>query len=224
VSLSLSLSGTHYEAMDVDTPPAQMPLPPTQSQVQLEPLSFDAKKDFDRRQALGLNRELDIREVVMADNAEDLVRHEDTVEERTRSDGDEEGDKRLTLTRRRNHAKTLINQNKASRVTVETDDDDDDEEGEEEEGEGEGGFLGTLQKTLGKNGGGRGRGRGEFSFQVHHHHAPSSSASIGGNGSSSTTNLSHNSARWLQSNTPYVLLGLVRIVSFFFFLLHFESY
>ncbi|GAA5909901.1 Brr6/Brl1 family protein [Sporobolomyces salmoneus] len=186
---------THYEAMDVDTPLTNTAYQPPSEQVRLEPLSFDAKKDFDRTEALGLN-EREVQEVVMADDAEDLIG----------SHADEKENLALTTlpvdggTRRRRRGSKNYGKMKSAGVTIETDDENDDEA--EEDGR-DGGFLGTLQKMTGKRTG----GGGEFSFQVHHHHAPASNALDIVAGSP------RNPERWLQSNTPYVLLGYLQFGS-----------
>lgn len=174
--------------MDVDTPPNQAYTQQQGEEIKLEPLSFDPKKDFDRREALGLNDQQSIQEVVMADTAEELVEPVDG--------GENHQELALSTVRRRKlDSKTGNNNKKSTQVTIETDD----EEDAEEDGEGGDGFLGTLQRKMGKTIGNK--GASEFSFQVHHHHA---SPPTSYNGLSNTP---HTPEKWLQSNTPYVLLG-----------------
>ncbi|GAA5928447.1 Brr6/Brl1 family protein [Sporobolomyces koalae] len=192
---------THYEAMDVDTPPRPVSnatpnthTTTTGSNTVLEPLSFDPK-GFDRKQALGFDQN-EIQEVVMADTAEELVNRPPHPPQQS-NDLDDDDLALVTSTggaRRRN-------QHKRRPVTIETDDeDDDDTEEHADDRQDSNGFLGTLQKRVGKRAAG-----GEFSFQVHHHHAPLGS-NAGGPGSG-------NPERWLQSNTPYVLLGYLQFGS-----------
>lgn len=187
-----TLVGTHYEAMDVDTPPQPLATTITHQETKLEPLSFDPKRDFHPHEAFGLN-DREVREVVMADNAEELVDREEEKENLAVAAISGGG------TRRRNNAtlkggnRKVSSSNTRAAVTIETDDEDEVEHESGYENEGAG-FLGTLQKGMGKRAG----GGGEFNFQVHHHHAaPNSIDSI-----------THSTPeRWLQSNTPYVLLG-----------------
>ncbi|GAA5959931.1 hypothetical protein JCM3765_000646 [Sporobolomyces pararoseus] len=194
---------THYEAMDVDTPPTQSYTQRQQSDIKLEPLSFDPKKDFDRREALGLNDQQSIEEVVMADTAEELV-----------EDVNDKGNHQelvVSTVRRRNLNSKSANNKRSTQVTVETDDEDA-EEGEEGTIGEEEGLLGTLQRKIGKKIGNKGGGS-EFSFQVHHHHAPPPTSHGG------PSNTPHTPERWLQSNTPYVLLGYLQFGSLTLFAL-----
>ncbi|GAA5875560.1 hypothetical protein JCM1840_003261 [Sporobolomyces johnsonii] len=181
----------HHEAMDVDTPPR--PSYPSSSSapssgltqhlpaqpMPVEPLSFEAK-DFHATEALGLKGH-EVQEVTMADNAEDLV------------DEGEHAKENLALAVRGGAGarRRKVSGKKRAEQLVETDDDDDDDEGHD------GGFLGTLQKKVGKR-------AGEFSFQVHHHHAPA--APVGPDGSAAGSA----PERWLHSNTPYILLGYLQ--------------
>ncbi|GAA5937255.1 hypothetical protein JCM1841_007022 [Sporobolomyces salmonicolor] len=185
---------THYEAMDVDTPPRPS-YPPSSSTapssslagpssaldpMSVEPLSFEAK-DFHVPEALGLKGH-EVQEVTMADNAEDLV----NVDE-----GDHAKENMALAVRGDAGARRRkVCGKKRAEQLVETDDDAEDEAHD-------GGFLGTLQKKVGKS-------AGEFSFQVHHHHAPAAAIGPDGSAAGSTPE------RWLHSNTPYVLLGYLQ--------------
>ncbi|GAA6024057.1 hypothetical protein JCM11491_001617 [Sporobolomyces phaffii] len=210
---------THYEAMDVDTPPpapaAAAVARDATTAVRLEPLVFDAKKDFDRPGALGFHRD-ELDEVVMADHAEDLVAdaNADADAEPRRAARDEHLALATTTTTTTTRRRAAAGKGKkaAAPVTIETDDEDglgeDDNDAREREGEG---FLGTLQRHIGP----RGTRRGEFSFQVHHHHAPGG----GGAGGGVVVGPNPTPERWLQSNTPYVLLGYLQFGSLTLFAL-----
>lgn len=188
--------------MEVDTPPRPAtshsnPLAPSQlntdvNNTPLEPLSFDAK-DFHPKEALGFNGQ-EVEEVIMADNAEELV---DDREEKENLALSVRGEHSGGTARRRNVSGKGKRRNQP---TIET---DDEEDGTDDDGQ-SGGFLGTLQKKVGKRAAG-----GEFSFQVHHHHAPSSSPSNSQLSGQDYGQVGSAPERWLQSNTPYVLLGYV---------------
>jgi len=188
--------------MEVDTPPRPAtshsnPLAPFQlnsdvNNTPLEPLSFDAK-DFHPKEALGFNGQ-EVEEVIMADNAEELV---DDREEKENLALSVRGEHLGGTARRRNVSGKGKRRNQP---TIET---DDEEDGTDDDGQ-SGGFLGTLQKKVGKRAAG-----GEFSFQVHHHHAPSSSPSNSQLSGQDYGQVGSAPERWLQSNTPYVLLGYV---------------
>ena len=130
----------------------------------------------------------------MADNAEELV---DDREEKENLALSVRGEHLGGTARRRNVSGKGKRRNQP---TIET---DDEEDGTDDDGQ-SGGFLGTLQKKVGKRAAG-----GEFSFQVHHHHAPSSSPSNSQLSGQDYGQVGSAPERWLQSNTPYVLLGYV---------------
>ncbi|GAA5824240.1 hypothetical protein JCM11251_001579 [Rhodosporidiobolus azoricus] len=217
---------THYEAMDVDTPPrlstgASFPASATatsnpygfgaSSQDQApppppHPLSFDASS-FKPEQAFGLENEVQTEEISMADEAEELIRE---IREEDAAMGEEE--KALTVrgeARRRRPSSRKSKERSSSAGT-----DGDETASEDGGGEGEsGGFLNVLKNKVGRR-----AGDGQFSFQVHHHHAP---VAYGGAGAGGVT-LGGGTAgegqvaapeKWLKSGTPYVLLGYLQFGS-----------
>ncbi|GAA6064626.1 hypothetical protein JCM10212_006071 [Sporobolomyces blumeae] len=211
---------THYEAMDVDTPPRPTATGAGPANHELEPLSFDSKSFDPKRSLLGLDESSngrDEHEVVMADSAEELVREGDDRNLRVTVRGGEEPENGIRRRKPQGANGRKGSHGKASKgrggVTIETDDEEQHTTDDDEIGTGTGeGFLSVLQKRVGKRAG------GEFSFQVHHHHAaptgPTSSlgaqqASLGG----TPHEIGHAPERWLQSNTPYVLLGYLQFGS-----------
>ncbi|GAA5916690.1 hypothetical protein JCM6882_002268 [Rhodosporidiobolus microsporus] len=218
---------THYEAMDVDTPPrpstnfppsatatsnpygfggADQPPPPPAA---AHPLSFDAAA-FKPEQAFGLEDAVETNEVSMADEAEELVRE-------IREEEDGGAGKALALRAggggaRRRKASSSSRRGGKGRSAGTDDDTASEGDGDGDGGEGgEGGFLGVLKSKVGRR-----AGDGQFSFQVHHHHAPS----YGGMGSPALSSgpeghAQHGAApeKWLKSGTPYVLLGYLQFGS-----------
>ncbi|GAA6027272.1 hypothetical protein JCM8097_002545 [Rhodosporidiobolus ruineniae] len=203
---------THYEAMDVDTPPrpsfppsatatsnpfgfGQPSQPFSSAAAEPHPLSFDAEH-FRPEKAFGLEDEVQTQEVSMAD---------DEIEAALPAASDqEEGSRALTVPRRRHASGSRRKASSSSGrgVTIETDD----EEGSADEGEQGGeGFLGVLQRKVGR----RAAGDGQFSFQVHHHHAPAVVPGAGG----AAAGEGQAPERWMRSGTPYVLLGYLQFGS-----------
>lgn len=181
--------GTHYEAMDVDTPPrpsfpasaiaTSNPFhfaPPSLATEEAMPtrLDFDTSK-FDAEDAFGLN-EADAEGTTRGDESMRDAEHED---DRGRSSA-------LSIikgeSRRRRGGGGVAPSSGRDRSS----DARPGSKGEEreEEDEDEGMMLG-----------GRKMKGSEFSFQVHHHHA-GEGALVGAV-----------PERWLNSNTPYILLG-----------------
>lgn len=188
------IKGTHYEAMDVDTPPrpshplADLPpaataAPPNAFHFDEPPppavpvprLDFDAAK-FEPTEAFGVEVE----------------------------EPDKDSDKSLTFVGgfRGDHAagaepRRRRNGGSAGRRKASSAHDDDDEE--EERDEQRGGMMGMLP-------GGRRIPSSDFSFQVHHHHASGSQGGAEGD-------FAQPSTKWLHGQTPYTLLGLVFLPS-----------
>lgn len=198
------LTGTHYEAMDVDTPPRASPaaippfppsttttsnpfhfapLPPLRSAEVHEPqLSFDPEA-FSPTEAFGLDRKAG----VVSGEGEPLGEG--------REEEDKENDMSLTLASgfmgeeggeaRRRRAGAGRRARSPERRKAREDKDDEDSA--------LGGMMGNTAGT-----GRRVGSSSDFSFQVHHHHG--ASATDGGAFASAPE-------RWLDSKTPYTLLG-----------------
>lgn len=215
VADTLERAGPHYEAMEVDTPPrptfpssatatsnpfgfghssSSAAPPPPSTNTAAHPLSFDPNS-FHPEKAFGLEEEVEMNEVSMADEAEDLLP----------SAGEEKENLSLVATgaRRRRTSNSRRKVLSASRPTIHTDD----EETDEDEGSrADEGFLGVLKSKVGRRG-----GDGQFSFQVHHHHAPGGAMVQGGEAGEQQLQQQHGQApeKWMRSGTPYVLLGYV---------------
>lgn len=188
-------AGTHYEAMDVDTPPRPTPAipsfpstatatsnpfhfapPPSPPAAAPEPhLSFDPES-FSPKKAFGLAT----KRAPLAAEAEEEDSKALTFLGGFHGEGGEARRRRGSRRERspeRRHARAL--------------------EEEEEEEDDVGGMMGELG-VGGAGGMGRRLGSSEFSFQVHHHHGTSGSEGAPG---------AAPPERWLNRSTPYVLLG-----------------
>lgn len=204
----LLILGSHHEAMDVDTPPpaTRIPAPtfPPDSTATSNPFHFshttpieiteilpDSTKlsfnpdFFDPEEAFGL------AEVSMSD-AQVEIEEENEEEEETQERslvyaGRSETKSNGTEHRRRKGIKK--DRSPDGRRRNHTNDYDEDGEGGNSSAMG----MGLPSSILG----GRNPSNSEFSFQVHHHH-----------GSSTDPNIPLVlPERWLNRNTPYVLLG-----------------
>ncbi|GAA5977616.1 hypothetical protein JCM11641_006877 [Rhodosporidiobolus odoratus] len=217
---------THYEAMDVDTPPrpsASTSFPPSATATtnpfgfhqpsntatateSPHPLAFDAKA-FHVEEALGLEKEVELGEISMAD---------ESVIQELKNEDVERGKENLALTvhgggaRRRKTSSSRRKPSASPRtggVTIETDDEGTDEDHAGEGGQEEG-FLSVLKSKVGRR-----AGDNQFSFQVHHHHAPTSFGPGGSSGLGLGGVEEPRTERWLKSGTPYVLLGYLQFTS-----------
>ncbi|BGO94103.1 hypothetical protein NBRC10512_002874 [Rhodotorula toruloides] len=201
---------THYEAMDVDTPPRpstsfppsatatsdpfhfRQPFSASEPSTSTPPLSFDAA-EFHPKEALGLAGEEEVQEVSMtaADESEMLDDEKDV-----------EGKEEKALMLRRGGSETSSRRRQASgssrRRSAHRSGETDDEGDDAHDGAG---FLGVLKKTVGRQ-----VGDSQFSFQVHHHHAP-------GMGGMQQQQHEAQPERWMRSSTPYVLLGYLQFGS-----------
>lgn len=174
-------SGTHYEAMDVDTPPRPTPAfpstatattnpfhfapPPSPPAAAAEPhLSFDPES-FSPKKAFGL----DTTRAPLPSEVEESTALASFVGGFQGETRRRRGSRRDRSPERR-HASAL-----------------------EEEEEGVMGGLGAGSAEIGRR-----MGSSEFSFQVHHHHG--ALGSEGAPGAAAPE-------RWLNKSTPYVLLG-----------------
>ncbi|BGP32035.1 hypothetical protein JCM10296v2_003814 [Rhodotorula toruloides] len=204
---------THYEAMDVDTPPRpstsfppsatatatsdpfhfRQPSSAPEPSTSTPPLSFDAS-EFHPKEALGLAGEKEVQEVSMTAADESEILDEEK--------GEEKEEKALMLRRggnelsnRKRHASGSSRRRSAQRSGETDDEGDDAHDGA--------GFLGVLKKTVGRQ-----AGDSQFSFQVHHHHAPG----MGGM-QQQQQQPEAQPERWMRSSTPYVLLGYLQFGS-----------
>ena len=193
-------TGTHYDAMDVDTPPrASFPASATATSNPFhfaEPsvthgvakpaigiLDFDANA-FDAKEAFGLDETASTQDATHADADVSTIMVEEEHEEAvSRTSGAltvlNGGEARRRRTGATGSKKDKSPTKRRSSRTYDTDDDDDDEE--------------TVQSAaVGAKG--RKPPASDFSFQVHHHHAPDTTGEVA-------------PERWLNSNTPHTLLG-----------------
>ncbi|KAG0656101.1 hypothetical protein C6P46_000420 [Rhodotorula mucilaginosa] len=212
---------THYEAMDVDTPPRpSASFPPSATQTAdpfhfsdqanafpaapapPHPLAFDAG-GFHPKEAFGLADEPAIQEISMtADDGPSEV-FEDSADKQgleviLRED---EGESKS----RKGSGQAKKRASRRRRPT--TDDEGTDASDADESGSGPG-FLDILKAKKGRR-----AGDSQFSFQVHHHHAPQGGISPGVAGVDAATAVQPPPERWLRKSTPYVLLGYVQFGS-----------
>ncbi|GAA5989662.1 hypothetical protein JCM10908_000579 [Rhodotorula pacifica] len=211
---------THYEAMDVDTPPRpsasfppsaiatsdpfhfsdQSNAPPPAAP---HPLAFDAG-GFHPKEAFGLADEPAIQEISMtADDPNEILE-------------DQQQDKEnlaVMLREDEGHSKARKGsvageaKKRTSRRRKPTTDDEGSEASDADESkDGRAGFLDVLKKKTGRR-----AGDSQFSFQVHHHHAPQGGLVPGV--SAPDTIAGARPDRWLRRSTPYVLLGYVQFGS-----------
>ncbi|BGP39958.1 hypothetical protein JCM10450v2_003938 [Rhodotorula kratochvilovae] len=200
---------THYEAMDVDTPP-RAPLafppsatapasetfrfsPPAPSMLDAQPHepAFDADK-FKPEEAFGLQDEQAAGDVSMT-----AADPDESVQEGTEEDlvvAVREGPRRRKPSGR-------SSRRRSSRAS---EDDDDSGASDDERADADGGFLGVLKNTVGRR-----KGDSQFSFQVHHHHAPAAGLGAGAMGAPEE----QRPERWMRKSTPYVLLGYLQFGS-----------
>lgn len=202
-----SILGPHHEAMDVDTPPPTSrsavptfspastatsnpfhfshttPIEPTEIPLDSTKLSFNPEL-FDPEEAFGL------AEVSMSDAQVDLDGEEaEEIQERSLVYAGRSETKSSTTERRRKGVKKDKSPDSSRRNH--SHDYDEDIVGEDTSAMGMG--MGLPSNILG----GRNPSNSEFSFQVHHHHGSSTDPNI-------PVVLPE---RWLNRNTPYVLLG-----------------
>ncbi|GAA6056803.1 hypothetical protein JCM3770_002809 [Rhodotorula araucariae] len=195
---------THYEAMDVDTPPRaplvfpssatapasgtfrfSPPPPPAAHDALPHEPEFDAAK-FKPEEAFGLQDE-PVGDVSMT--AGDTSAHEGTEEDLVVA---------VREGPRRRKASGRSGRRRSSRASDSGASDDDDG------ADSDGGFLGVLQSTVGRR-----KGDSQFSFQVHHHHAPTAGLGVGAMGRPEE----QRPERWMRKSTPYVLLGYLQFGS-----------
>lgn len=207
--------GTHYEAMDVDTPPRpSASFPPSATQTAdpfhfsdqanafsaasapPHPLAFDAG-GFHPKEAFGLADEPAIQEISMTadDGPSEIL--------------DDSADKQgleVMLREDEGESKSRKGSGQAKKRTSRrrkptTDDEGTDASDADDSGSGPG-FLDVLKAKKGRR-----AGDSQFSFQVHHHHAPQGGISPGVPGLDAATAVQPPPERWLRKSTPYVLLG-----------------
>lgn len=193
------MAGTHYEAMDVDTPPhtstSRIPLgatvpshqnPPSShsnlhpaSSIDRAPLDFDSDL-FEPKKAFGL-AEGDEVDIISDERELSLVLDDVGVRNRHTHGGN----------RRRGAAGISSRKERKAR---EEEEDDSHEEESAQHGMGMGlGFAGNRMGSGGSN--------SEFSFQIHQHFGAGGMTSLDG------SQAYPQPQRWLNRNTPYVLLG-----------------
>ncbi|BGP55424.1 hypothetical protein JCM8202v2_003027 [Rhodotorula sphaerocarpa] len=209
---------THYEAMDVDTPPRptfppsatttadpfhfsdSSNVPPPQASAS-HPLAFEAG-DFHPKEAFGLADEPAIQEISMtADDASELLdsSHDKENLAVTLREDDGQGSKA-----RRGNGEARKRSVRRRRVATDDEASDDASEGD---GPARGsGFLDVLRGRAGPR-----SGDSQFSFQVHHHHAAQAGLSPGPVDAAAMSG--RPDEKWMRRSTPYVLLGYVQFGS-----------
>ncbi|KAM0753304.1 hypothetical protein T439DRAFT_195282 [Meredithblackwellia eburnea MCA 4105] len=208
---------THYEAMDVDTPPRHVlgELPPSATEPSSNQFHFNSSDTLtstsDNSALPGPNSSphLDF-DAASFEPAKAFGMEEDHV-----STDDKVGDDGKALTvvsglkkqegstearRRRGGATTGASARRKVSPAFADEEVEEDDEIHSDGGRGKsgGGFMGMLSNA------GRAGSSSEFSFQVHHHHAASASGAEGSY---------HTPPGWFHNQTPYTLLGYLQFAS-----------
>lgn len=217
-----SPAGTHYEAMDLDTPPPRptASFPPAATATP-GPFRFSASSnipvqsgdlyppalnagDFHPKEAFGLADEPAIQEISMTtdDPGELLGPTQDDKENLALTLREDEG-----APTQRGAAGGEARKRTSRRRTATTDEEETDASDADEAAKSTG-FLDVLKGKTGRR-----SGDSQFSFQVHHHHAPGGGLQLSGPGSVASGQPQEPPEKWLRGSTPYVLLGSVSAFS-----------